>query len=318
MWSDAALVLDNAINEQQISLANLLMAYVHTVRGRPSLGRPLVETAQQWWKRGSAGGLARRWVLAGAAHVFGTAGDIERCRAVLAEFDADTHPSHLLDVHADLGRARMHAADARPEDARRGLRLAIEAHDGYKNVNGQAFCAYELVRLDRASEVVDRLEALAVIASGRAVPTYARHARAVVNDDAAELEAVCDALESMGMMMFAADAAAHAVDSARRAGNQRDAARLLRRSTDLRALCDDVVAAPIPVADTGPIALTRREREVGMLAAQGLGNREVAERLFISRRTAENHLAKVYEKLGITSRAELVRLLDGGSAAMPG
>ena len=61
-----------------------------------------------------------------------------------------------------------------------------------------------------------------------------------------------------------------------------------------------------------PWPLTRREREVGALATQGMGNREISERLFISKRTTENHLARVYEKFGITSRAELVRLLDSG------
>lgn len=80
----------------------------------------------------------------------------------------------------------------------------------------------------------------------------------------------------------------------------------------------EIVAATMPKADIGPIALTRREREIAMLAAQGLGNREVAERLFISKRTAENHVAKVYEKLGITSRSELVLLLEAGLADLPG
>jgi DNA-binding CsgD family transcriptional regulator len=41
-----------------------------------------------------------------------------------------------------------------------------------------------------------------------------------------------------------------------------------------------------------------------------MGNREISERLFISKRTAENHLARIYDKFGITSRVELVRLLE--------
>jgi DNA-binding NarL/FixJ family response regulator len=53
--------------------------------------------------------------------------------------------------------------------------------------------------------------------------------------------------------------------------------------------------------------LTARERQVLQLAAQGLRNREVAERLGISPRTAESHRAKVMSKLGLRREADLVR-----------
>jgi len=53
--------------------------------------------------------------------------------------------------------------------------------------------------------------------------------------------------------------------------------------------------------------LTAREREVLHLAAQGLGNTEIGERLAISPRTAETHRANLNRKLGIQSQTELVR-----------
>jgi DNA-binding CsgD family transcriptional regulator len=59
----------------------------------------------------------------------------------------------------------------------------------------------------------------------------------------------------------------------------------------------------------GASGLTSREREVAQLAAERLTAQEIAERLFISRRTVETHLARVYAKLGVASKSELARRL---------
>jgi len=56
-------------------------------------------------------------------------------------------------------------------------------------------------------------------------------------------------------------------------------------------------------------ALTRRESQVATLAVEGLSDREIAERLALSRYTVSQHLARAYRKLGIGSRVELTRLL---------
>jgi DNA-binding CsgD family transcriptional regulator len=63
----------------------------------------------------------------------------------------------------------------------------------------------------------------------------------------------------------------------------------------------------VATAGRGPGSLTRRERDVARLAAQGLTAREIAGRLFIGERTVEGYLASVYAKLGVESKLELVR-----------
>jgi len=56
---------------------------------------------------------------------------------------------------------------------------------------------------------------------------------------------------------------------------------------------------------SGGSGLTRREREVVALVAQGLTNREIAKRLFTSERTAAGHLEHIREKLGVSTRSQI-------------
>jgi DNA-binding NarL/FixJ family response regulator len=61
----------------------------------------------------------------------------------------------------------------------------------------------------------------------------------------------------------------------------------------------------------GQVLLTSREEQIVALVADGLKNREIAESLKVSRHTVKNHLFRVFEKLGISSRAELILYLLG-------
>jgi len=56
---------------------------------------------------------------------------------------------------------------------------------------------------------------------------------------------------------------------------------------------------------TVPDQLTRREREVANLVAEGMTNRQIAEQLYISERTAQTHVQHILTKLGFSGRAQI-------------
>jgi len=70
------------------------------------------------------------------------------------------------------------------------------------------------------------------------------------------------------------------------------------------------------------IELSRLERDVAMLVAEGLTNRQIADRLFIAERTAEGHVEQIRNKLGFTSRSQIAawvgRSALGASVQAPG
>jgi DNA-binding CsgD family transcriptional regulator len=65
------------------------------------------------------------------------------------------------------------------------------------------------------------------------------------------------------------------------------------------------------LADNGPASLTPQQREIATLAAAGLTNKQIGERLYLSPRTVATHLHQLFPKLGITTRAALRDALDG-------
>jgi DNA-binding NarL/FixJ family response regulator len=65
----------------------------------------------------------------------------------------------------------------------------------------------------------------------------------------------------------------------------------------------------------GQILLTKREQEIVSKVAEGMKNREIAELLNVSEHTVKNHLFRIFERLGISSRAELILYLHGQRSA---
>ena len=60
----------------------------------------------------------------------------------------------------------------------------------------------------------------------------------------------------------------------------------------------------------GHYSLTEREREIAVLVAEGMSNRDIARQLAIAKRTVDAHLGHIFAKLGISSRVRLATWLD--------
>ncbi|MFD7731871.1 helix-turn-helix transcriptional regulator, partial [Kitasatospora phosalacinea] len=117
---------------------------------------------------------------------------------------------------------------------------------------------------------------------------------------------------------------AHAwLDEADRLAAETGAAAIAGQAAAVRrGLAARAEAAGQAPPDTAPhlALLTGRERQITALAVEGARTREIADRLFLSPRTVDAHLAKIYRKLGVTSRTALGALLaaEGGRQALGG
>src|SRR5260370_37260801 len=87
-----------------------------------------------------------------------------------------------------------------------------------------------------------------------------------------------------------------------------------RAARELRATGEQVRKRTAGV----PAELTAREVQIARLASDGLSNPEIAAYLFVSSRTVEYHLHKVFTKLAISSRNQLHAILAGSASSRPG
>ncbi len=134
-----------------------------------------------------------------------------------------------------------------------------------------------------------------------------------LDDAVADLETAVARCDRSGVPGYLAEASHHLARAlaARARPQDRDRARQLAAESDrlIRALgmtaFVEASAALVRRLGPGDGGLSAREAEVARLVAEGLTNRQIANRLVISERTAGNHVAHILTKLGFTSRSQI-------------
>jgi DNA-binding CsgD family transcriptional regulator/RecA/RadA recombinase len=176
---------------------------------------------------------------------------------------------------------------------------------------------HAVVRLGQAAAVVDALERLETAVDGPFAGLAARHARARVAEDGDQLTEVAVAFEDLGADLMAAETHRSAHNAYRRTGRGASASSAEGRVTELLARCGPLTSPALePVLAAGE-ELTGREREVARLAAAGRTSPEIAETLFLSVRTVDTHLHRVYRKLQVEGRHQLAEALGVGAQGRP-
>ncbi|MBB5849942.1 response regulator transcription factor [Amycolatopsis umgeniensis] len=132
-------------------------------------------------------------------------------------------------------------------------------------------------------------------------------AAALAAGDESGLLAAADTFAELPAPLLAAEMLSAAGRVAQAAGHSRRAGAALARARELTRCCPTARTPELDRAE-GTQQLTPREREIARLAAGQATSPEIARRLRLSVRTVDNHLAHVYDKLGISSRIELTTL----------
>lgn len=251
-----------------------------------------------------------RWCRAGAATCAALAGDVATAdRHLEAVDELDVPGLRLNQAMIDEARGWRHAATGDREAARSTFTAGIGEAVALGDRFGAARLLHAKARLGAADDVSHRMDRLAADSESPLIDLMAFHVRSLTAGSPAALSRdVSEAAERHGALLWAAEAAAEAVRRTKQEGDQREAARFARRTDALIERCQGV-RTHLTMLTAGPEVLTARERDVARLAADRLSSKEIAAHLHLSSRTVDNHLRRIYRKLGVSGRRDLASAL---------
>jgi len=225
-------------------------------------------------------------------------------------------------------------------DAHRLLAAATQLEAHYDSAEpgthlfgpARADALVQLGRIDEAAEALDRFATIAARTGRRsAVMSVARVAAqiAMARGDHDRAQAECERASSLAQMIgLPLEAGRIGLVAARchhQAGRRAAAERALRAARKrfimiganaYRQLADECATELGILVDDSPDpfkGLTQREQDIALLVCQDLSNKQIADRLYLSPKTVETHLTRVFAKLNVSARGDLKGLLDAAN-----
>ena len=302
-----AAVRDAAIadgDDEVVGSSTLVLARLALTRGDLATARSMARQATAALHAYDPAGYLP-WCLGLVAQIAAQLGDATAASDAIAELDGIEWIVRLNDYEVAIGRAwAAVAAGELLTPVRVLLDTATDA--GSKgNRFTQGFVLHEALRIGALPrDVIDGLEEACTTGELPVHEILLAHARALAAADGAALEAVSESFERSGCLLLAAEAAAEAAAAYQRDGLTMRAERSSGAASRLVAACPGATTPALANLLAVP-ALTRRELEVSRLAAGGLSNSGIADRLGVGVRTVEGHLLRAMTKLGVRSRADI-------------
>ncbi|MFZ2178944.1 MAG: LuxR family transcriptional regulator, partial [Rhodococcus sp. (in: high G+C Gram-positive bacteria)] len=322
----------------RLPLALYVAALADSRRGRLQSGRSAAAEAAEL-----AAGIGDVFTLCPAlgclALLDAQVGDEQSCRAHAAESLRQREVTRLGMMYQlaleglgllELSLNRPDRAIPHLEEANRGPSPDVRDPMVVRVSSLDLIEAYVRVGADISATMRDQLEGFAGLTLPPALSALIWRAMALVADDADYDEFFSRAITFHARCPSPFDAARTRLcygERLRRAGRRRDAREHLRCSLDgferigarlwaARAATELTAAGQPAKARSGSVAdaLTAQEWEVARLAANGGTNREIASQLFLSVKTIEMHLGRVYRKVGVRSRTQLANSLRDNRA----
>ncbi|MFF0281492.1 AAA family ATPase [Rhodococcus aetherivorans] len=317
----------------QLPLALYVTALADSRLGRLHSGRRAATEAVELATR-TGDLLALCAALGCLAELEAQLGDEQACRAHAADSLRIRERTRLGEMHRDAldGLGLLELSLNRPDRAVDHLEEANRRPSGYADgllvaraSSADLIEAYVRSGRDVPDAVREQLRLLTELALPDALGALICRGRALIGDDAEYDTWFTKALQLHARSPSPFDTARTALcygERLRRAGRRRDARKHLEAAFDAfrhigahtwaaQAATElGAVGRPVdaPAAAAGH-RLTPQELQVARLAARGGTNREIAEQLFLSVKTIEMHLGRLYRKLGIRSRTQLANYL---------
>ncbi|HJQ01983.1 MAG TPA: LuxR C-terminal-related transcriptional regulator [Jatrophihabitans sp.] len=277
------------------------LARVALMRGRPT-------TALRGFRR-CLGSLTPfdqsflRHISSMLARAAATVGDLSAAQQSL-DACADAPRMKMYEPEFELAVAAVQAAGLRMAEAADHAAWAAGLAADREQWNVALAGYHDAARYGAARAILIPLREAATHVDGTFAWCLIDHASALAARDPVGLDEVARRFEAHHAMLLAAEAAAEAALAHTAAGHPRPARASAAQAALLWARCEGAVTPWLAGAAVA-VPLTTRERQIAALAASGDSDAAIADRLGISARTVQTHLARVYDKLGINRRTDI-------------